>query len=939
MPDEILVTRGAESALVLDVVRRAAGGEGCVLLVEGDAGTGKSVFVRGAVADALATVRSADAVVAYGYCYAETGRHNAFQPFTEIVRTLAPVPQPGTAGVIKDAFKKTLPDWLAAVPFVGPVLGAGAKTAALAAQNLAADPGSADFDDLTRSYLASIVGRTTRGLVVLVIEDAHWIDGASCELLLRLARELAGRRLLVLLTYRPGDLSHDDPFYQVRSELLIHGIGTLVTLEGFTEAQAAEYVRLRFGPELSPRLARWLVHLCRGHPLFMAQLLRLLEQERVIEGEPGSYRLNGDVVEQDGEWRPTGALAELPSSRDLDVLLDQRVHRLGQDERELLQRAAVQGQHFDTAVLSATVGGDELVILAQLRTVSERHRIVVLPPDDGDTAESGRYAFEHFLLQQAFYRRLSPRERVLYHRRVANALRPGATGPADTAVEAAGAIDRRQLLELARHHRLGHEPFEAARHYQAAAVSCYLDGAAAEAAQLCEEAETCLNDVPPTAAGRDALLATTVLIRLTATAFGPVDPRVNEALLAAAAAAEAAATRAKLPALRTRIHAAAGALYVRMGDVGQALARLREAVRLAEGSGDGATLFLTLALLGRELAKESLEESLAVRYRAREVFERLDLAAVPDTTERETLARHAATLSVYIGLGELDRGHLDATTRLEAGIAELRAYQMRAELLAGLNYLAQAYALGGRWSDAERALRESLALHPEWASQPPHPWVGYNLALLGKVYMEAGRYAEVDAVLRPGLAASEACRQMDLLTIVRNYQGEWLVHPGNAGASPDEAERVLLENARDAQAAGLHRSTTQALALLAVLELHRGRVSRAVDYGREALGYVERIGAMPALRLEEVYFVEYLVRRAAGDPARPAETMLRRAHELVGEKARRLQDRARRAAFLSEVPLNRRIRDAYAREGGRSAPPGPPPPDGPPMHGIAWDRS
>lgn len=883
------------------VLERARHGPGEIVLLEGAAGEGKTLLVGEALQRVEEAATGQATRVAIGQCY-ESGMQNALQPFAEVVEAVegAGGARAGLLSVAGTVAKKTAPDWLHILPVVGAFLSAGAKTLSAGAEALAARAG-AESEGLARRWARVLKRTAERAPLIVVIEDAHWMDAASGDLLLRLAAELPRLRLAFVLTYRAAEAEQNDAFDKVRAHLVGRAGAHTVTIGGLAEQDVALYLQRRFRTTFFAAFPRWLLHLCDGHPLFVTQYLNLLEEEGIIVSRGGDYSINGGAELLEGEWRLSGQLADLPISHDLGTLLDQRIRRLEDEEREMLQLAAVQGPHFGSLVLARVFEQKERTVLARLRQVSERHRIVGLyTGTDWLRERSEVYAFEHVLMQQAFYRKLGPHERLLYHREVADVLQP--------LVAEYEHPPRRLLLDVARHRRCSRQWLEAAAHYHAAAGSSYLDGATAEAMQLCEEAAACLAELPADDGARDRLEATAALLQLVSSMYGPIDAATNRRLLVRAAAGAAAAERARDQSRLAEIRAATGQLHIRAGDVPAAIAVMRRAVEETQASGDARTHFFALLQLGKQLAKQDLAESLAVRYAALALFNKLIAGPdAGDAHQRALLARQGANLQIYLGVGELDAGDYDrAIAALEQGVAELRALHMHDDVVAGMNYLAQAYAAIGRLADAERALRDSLDAQPERDPEAPYPWIGYNLGLLAKVLLDDGRVVEAEPVMREAVRISEAARQIDLLTIVRNYQGELLAHPGHPHRDVAAAEAVLRTNLAESDDAGLTRSAVLARVLLARLAHARGDRAEAEVQAANAVAAVELHGDMPALRTEEVYFTHYLVLRDADPPRVEARRSLARAHEVLEAKAARLTAPRSRAGFRA-LPLAREI--------------------------------
>lgn len=896
-------------AALTETLRRGAAGTGGVVLVEGGPGLGKSLLVRKLAEELTRNAALEDAVVAFGYCYEQTGPQNAYQPFTEILDEVArsPVRKHGFLKALGSVVKRTAPDWLQAIPVVGALLGAGARTATLLLDDRAL---ALKSDNIARQYADAIVRIAQNGrLLVLVVEDCHWIDDPSCELILRLSAQIPRLPLVLVLTYRPAE---DDRFLRIRSELIVRDAAETISLSGLDTEQIESYIRSRFGTAFFDEFPAWLSDLCQGNPLFVTQYLNLLEEEEIIFRTDEGFHIDGSVERRGRVWEAAGRLAEMPLSGDIDTLLERRIQRLLDEEREMLQIGAVQGEYFGSLVLAQISQKQEMAVLAQLRRVSERHRIISLyTGHDWLRDRSEMYAFEHLLMHQAFYRKLGPHERRLCHQEIANVLK---TLAAEYEVP-----PRKLLLDLAYHCRRGDRLVEAAHNYFAAAESSYFDGATAEAAHLCAESLACLRLLPVDHPERDALTANCVLLHLTFTLYGPVDVAANQELLTLAEEGALAAVRAELPSTLARIKGVQGHLFIRLGDVPRALALMRDGVAVARKTADPVTEFFALAQLGKQLAKEDLQESMTVRLEAKRVFDEYVSRAEIPADERAVLERQNAMLVVYIGLGKLDLGEYEqAIALLEQGASELRERHMYDDLMAGLNYLGQAYAVVGMYPEAERAVQEAIELRSKYGEETLHPWIGYDFGLLAKIYLESGKITEAIRTMPEAVRISEATKQADLVTLVQNYRAELLMHPDNPGRDLREAEAVLAANIADSKQAALHRSATLGLSLLSLLTMREHRISEAVEHGEQAVAYLRLKGDMPALRTEEVLFNQYRVLLAA-DRVAEAESFLEEAHSVLTRKAQRIEDHGMRRSFFRNVPLSRAIMEAVRLRDNASA--------------------
>lgn len=907
------VGREAELLRLRDALARGAAGHGSIVFVEGDAGIGKTVLLTELIGSEPTTPGVESTIFAKGHSSRDTGPQNAYQPFVEILAQLAQGTSgtPGfLTGLVKTVLKETAPDWLALIPVLGSALSATAKTARIGAQIvLQGQTTQSRSQDLVHQYLSAIT-RLTRGdhLLVLVLEDAHWIDQASADLMLRLADGIDTMKLVVLVSCRPDDEDQDGPLARLRFELAARNGLHVVALSGLSALQIATYLQQRYGTVFEDDFPDWLIHLCRGQPLYVSQYLDLLEQEGIIELADGEYRLHGSVTQMDDDWIVTGRIAEMPTSSNIEVLLDRRIQGLTDDERQMLQIGSVQGQHFDSLVLAQVSDLKELIVLSRLRIVSERYRIIGQYAGQDwlrDRAET--YAFEHMLMHDAFYRKLGPRERQLYHEEIGQVLE-GILGDYATP-------PRKLLIDIATHYKFGKRFAIAAGYYLRAAHGTYADGAAVEASYLSGEALDCMRSLAPDTPGRDPVLAEAVLLHLVCAVYGSANTDDSVDLLKVAVEGEEAAQKANDPSLRAEIAAIKGHLYIRTGNVPEGISVMRQAVTLAQETGDAVTEFFALTHLGSQLAKEDLATSVTVRYQALDVYtQRVSLVGLT-STQRDLMLRQYSGLLVLIGLGEFDTGDFEkAIDWLKRGMTELRDEHKFDELPAAMNYLAQVYAAIGVLEEAKGLLEESLRLQDGHGRDHVHPWVGYNQALLGKVLLEMGRFGSAAEVMVEAVRVSEKTRHIDLLSIVWNYEAEVLMHPGNPRVDIAAAEGVLRKNIEVSTAAGLHRSVAQAAALLGVLMTRRADWIQADSFSAQAISELDRYGDMPAVRTEELLYDRWLVLDGWGRRD-DALIYLDRAWQVMQRKLGLMVNPEYRRAFVERVPLNLAIADAYRSSG------------------------
>jgi predicted ATPase len=935
---EPFVGHKAELDQLLDAVIQGEDGRGRMVLVEGRAGMGKTTLLRKLQERAGEIGRLQKARFAHGNCYLRTGFDDAYAPLVEIMQTLLLRDERSDANdkslLLRAIVEEVAPDLLLRIPggtvvqgdqfniqsmqsqigalgshatgVVGGAVSADVKAVVFQQQrSLAADADMHAGLVTPRpfQYVSALTEIAAHfAPLVLMIEDAHQIDDASCQVLIRLAPRLSERPLVVVVTYRPEDLNDQHSFQSVREELLSSGFAQDMTLTGWDEDQVKGYVQERYGRQLNPNLAAWLVDLCDGQPLFVTHYLTLLEQDCIIRFENGGPVLDGGITKVAGNWEPTGLLASNAVPDEIEKLLDQRVNRVDRDDREMLQVGAVQGEHFMSVALSDLLEKEELAILAQLRRVKEQHGIIELyRGDELPGLKSQVYTFESILMQQAFYRRLDPGEHQIRHLKIAQWL--------EAILRGQGRWPRRFVLEIARHYDRADEPLAAAQYYHLAAQSSFVDGASVEATTLCWKALKRVRALPEDGAEHDRLRAQIIQLLLLSSELrwrGRPELQRELSLSSLVQEAEEAASRAGDLALVAWVKYVTGKILVITESRTRAISVLQEALQFARNANDPECEFVVLSELGHQTVGENLAAGVQLLHEANRLFDdRLSNAAGPDAN---ALKRRYWRLKSLIGVAEFDGGNFDAAVKwLQESIDGLRKTKSNDDLLFPMNFLGQTYMAMGLFEQAEEVIKESLELFKREESVIAR--IAYNRSILGKLYLEWERLDEAAQVLKTAYAEIEATWDISVMLLVRNYYSELLIHPEYPGRDPAEAERQLRTTVEESLASGYYRSAVVALSLLGRLALMRGEIEAAVSFSTEAVNELRARGTLPALRSEEVFFHHFKILEAAGQSSE-ARLYLEQAHRIVEQKAASIADEQHRHAYLERVPVSRSIRSA-----------------------------
>jgi tetratricopeptide (TPR) repeat protein len=363
-----------------------------------------------------------------------------------------------------------------------------------------------------------------------------------------------------------------------------------------------------------------------------------------------------------------------------------------------------------------------------------------------------------------------------------------------------------------------------------------------------------------------------------------------------------AAARSADPALEALAECLYGRYLLATDGLPDAVAVFTKAAELADGSGSVLAELEALADLGHHSVGLNMNNGISVLRDALAVAERAVEAPAADLP----LVRiQRARIPGLIGVAAYDAGvfgEAESSLRLSVqGLAVLRAWDQCAMIS---NYLAQLLTETGRFSQAEDILLTALAPLQAHADLSTHQ--GYNLGLLGKCYLDWGRFAAAAAAITAGWERVARTGHQAVLPILRNYLGELAMHPDNPHRNLNRARELFNETIAECQQTGFQRSEVGALALRALADLAAGRLDDALDASERAVSRLEETGTLPALRSEEVYLTRYKVLRAA-DSTVEAARWAACARQTLMAKAATLGSPQLRDQFLSGTPVSREI--------------------------------
>jgi DNA-binding SARP family transcriptional activator len=732
--------REPELARLRAALERAHSGRRAAVLAWGEPGVGKSTLM-----DAFLREASAGAVAGVGQCLAQRGPGEPYMPVLEALGALAR----GAAGdTVVAALAERAPTWLVELPWLLAER-ADAEAVRQRAQG-------STRSRMLREMLEALDAVCAKTPTVLVLEDLHWADDSTLDLVAALLRRREPARLLLLGTYRPEGAP---PVVELAHELGVRGLCEELAVGRLEPAAVAAHLVARFpSAPLPDGLAEVLAQRCGGNPLFMHNLL-------------DHWLADGTLVERAGAVELTRGRAALEAGvpPTLQAHIRDQLDLLPAEDAEMLGVASVAGRDFSVDTLAAVLDRDREAVAARCAELARRTRLI--------EQRNGSLGFQHDLHREVLYELLPADARARLHAGIGAYL-------ADSYGTAASAM----AAELGFHFVAGRDPERAVRFLRLAAERAFGRNAHAEGIRHLRAALDAAGGLEA-GSGRtrsEVELLSSLGQALVATG-GWSAGEAEESLLRARALAARLSDNEPLVAVLLAL----ATLYELRGEFSRAHAMARECQELVP-SGDAGHELETSELLACNLFHQgSFARALEYAERGVELFESGD-APGGYSTFPATLGDNAgvschdwAGLALWF-LGKPDSALARATHALELARDQSRAYslataraqmavvhQCRREPQAALEWaeatITAAQQLGyvyreamGRvlrgWAlaqlgDAAQGTREitaGLAASRSTGARMDDP---HYLALLAESQLVAG---ELDA----GLAAVAAARQL-----------------------------------------------------------------------------------------------------------------------------------------------------------------------------------
>ena len=425
------VGRASEQAELRNLTAQATNGTRQCLFITGELGVGKTALI-----EALRSSLSPESSVWFvkSHCIEHRGPHLPYLPIIVALEQLLRSPE---RDLVIELLRQLAPSWLLFLPIESKGY-----------QNQAAKNGT-PHERLTQEFALFIEVLAQHRLLVFWLDDLHWADNATIDLLNFVIRRDGSARLFLIGTFRPDEaLSQRHQISALMQDLLLHNRAIELRMPLLTERDLFAYLAARFPAlaltDLSP-LSQWLYQRTEGNPLFLDLFIDGLREHGYFTTRNDHSSLPSLLPRLNG-WVPD----------KLQQLTWQMLRRLSTYEIPLLSAASVMQKEFSAAAVATATDLPVEEVDAACSSLAAQHQFL-LRQDSHHTPErrqSSRYMFLHCIYREVIYQSLSLAQRKNWHWQVARWM--------ETAY---GPRTNKCADEIAAHFERGHD-FVRAKHYR-----------------------------------------------------------------------------------------------------------------------------------------------------------------------------------------------------------------------------------------------------------------------------------------------------------------------------------------------------------------------------------------------------------------------------------------------------------------------------------------
>ena len=379
-----LAGREPELGLLEKSLQNVFSGAGCLFLISGEAGIGKTRLAK--EFEGKAEARGCKVLV--GHCIPST--QIPYLAFLEALEGLSDNDNLSHVSRIKNAAKRAAPDIAGAIPVVGTT----ARALASLLKGYQGEEGKGSEENLLLGTLELLKTESSKRPLVIRIDDLQWADSASIGMLHLLARNVHDLPIFLLGTYRTEEVLDQEkgvhPFLDSLQIMRREQIVEELNLRPLIEKDVQQVVSCMLEKPVDKALIELVFKESGGSPLFAIETLRMLVSE-------------GRLVERSGTWTMTGD-GGIHIPRTVQEVISRRMDKLSKDQRKILECASVIGERFDPSVIAESLVIDELHLLDELDSVSKNFQLVAY--------DEGSYKFAHARIKDVSYDGISKPRRA-----------------------------------------------------------------------------------------------------------------------------------------------------------------------------------------------------------------------------------------------------------------------------------------------------------------------------------------------------------------------------------------------------------------------------------------------------------------------------------------------------------------------------------------------
>ncbi len=382
---EKIVGRGKELKRFKELVNKAKKAKGCIFAISGEAGIGKSRLTQ----ELIKELRKSKFAIFEGDCISY-GSAFSYHPWVSILTDFFGIHPEDSMKERKKKIKKSmvkvdrkLSEWL---PIIGEVMGVSFPETPLT-KFLDAKIKKQRVFDITFDLMKHAAKKRP---ISIIIEDLHWSDAVSMELVNYIGRNIKNKPFLLVLVFRP---------IKRKEEFMEKKYATLITLKELSENDSLMLVKNLLSIKNIPSAFRkLLIEKSQGNPFYIEELVKSLIEQ-------------GYVVEERGKWKFTGDIRKLQLPDSVEAVILSRIDRLDIQERDVLQVASVVGREFDEFLIRGIYPGLKFLT----KSLRNLQHLDLIKREKGK--KQIHYFFKHILTREVAYESLSYARRRDLHQK------------------------------------------------------------------------------------------------------------------------------------------------------------------------------------------------------------------------------------------------------------------------------------------------------------------------------------------------------------------------------------------------------------------------------------------------------------------------------------------------------------------------------------------